>query len=126
MHNVQKVPTSGQSERAFLMQNTPHQGAAEPVILGPAFRTWGSLEKLHDKPGSLPDPDTFAVDNGTTVMMKQSTASQMKQSNSPLNLISCKSVVWVIWEAGSKTLIYDAGLVVPRSLNNSVMHVALQ
>ncbi|CAD7960545.1 unnamed protein product [Amoebophrya sp. A120] len=44
------------------MQNTHHQGAAEPVMLGPAFQTWGSLEKLHDKSRNLPDPDTFAFD----------------------------------------------------------------
>ncbi len=41
------------------MQNTHHQGAAEPVMLGPAFQTWGSLKKLHDKSRNHPDPDTF-------------------------------------------------------------------
>ncbi len=45
LHDLQKVPTSGHAEVAFLMQNRHHQGAAEPVMLGPAFQTWRSLER---------------------------------------------------------------------------------
>ncbi len=62
LHDLQKVPTSGHVERAFLMHNRHRQGAAEPVMLGPAFQTWRSLEKLHDKSRNLPDPDIFAFD----------------------------------------------------------------
>ncbi len=66
LHDLQKVPASGHAERAsVVMQNRHHQGTAElPVMLGPAFQTWWTLEKPHDKSRNLPDdPDTFALDN---------------------------------------------------------------
>ncbi len=53
------------------MQNTHHQGAAEPVMLGPAFQTWRrrSLKKLHDKSRNLPDPDIFAFDSDLPLLL---------------------------------------------------------
>ncbi len=62
LRDLQKVPISRHAQRAFLMHNGHQQGAAEPVRLGPAFQTWWSLEKLHDKSRNLPDPDTFTFD----------------------------------------------------------------
>ncbi len=62
LRDLQKVLISGHAEGAFLMQNRHHKGAADPVMLGPAFQTWWSLEKLHDKSRNLPDPDIFTLD----------------------------------------------------------------
>ncbi len=62
LHDLQKVLISRHPQRAFLMHNGHHQGAAEPVMLGPAFQTLWSLEKLHDKSRNLPDPDIFTFD----------------------------------------------------------------
>ncbi len=61
LRDLQKVLFSGHAQRAFLMQKRHHKGAADPVMLGPAFQTWRSLEKLHHiKCQNLPDPDVFA------------------------------------------------------------------
>ncbi len=93
LRGLQKVLTSGHAERAFLMQNKHHKGAAYPVMLGPAFQTWRSLEKLHDKSQNIPDPDIFAFDTMCALLYPTSTGNLFSISSLVMNIFGVLSCV---------------------------------
>ncbi len=62
LHEQQKRSSFRDGERAFLMRNRHQEALSKSVTLGHASQTSGVMQNVHDKPGILPDPDTFAFD----------------------------------------------------------------
>ncbi len=91
------------------MQNRHHQEAAEPVMLGPAFQTCGSLEKLHGKFWNHPDPDIFAMHTEEKEMIQaigalKSALTVLKKHNSFLQEDSATGVLMTVKKTLSKSV----------------------